>query len=135
MGVKIGRPGYKVTKERDPKTKQKALLFEVEYPSIEKGVTPRYRFMSCYEQKQEAPNPDYQYLLIAADLYETVAFKVPNMEIDKANEKFYEGWDPQRRVYSLQVFFKQREVKELPGLPEQVRQTNLAFHGGGGFIR
>lgn len=27
-GVKIGRPGYKVTKERDPKTKQNALLFE-----------------------------------------------------------------------------------------------------------
>ena len=27
-GVKIGRPGYKVTKERDPATKQMALLFE-----------------------------------------------------------------------------------------------------------
>merc|ERR1712113_1206963 len=30
--VKIGRPGYRVTKKMDPQTEQKALLFEIEYP-------------------------------------------------------------------------------------------------------
>ena len=62
--VKIGRPGYRVTKERDLKTKQKALLFEVDYPEIEKGITPKYRFMSSFEQKVEAADPDFQYLLM-----------------------------------------------------------------------
>eukprot|EP00920_Eleutheroschizon_duboscqi_P040430 GHVT01096785.1.p1 GENE.GHVT01096785.1~~GHVT01096785.1.p1 ORF type:complete len:170 (+),score=13.38 GHVT01096785.1:607-1116(+) len=47
--VKIGRPGYRVTKLRDPDTMQKALLFEIEYPEIE--GRPRHRFMSSFEQK------------------------------------------------------------------------------------
>ena len=33
--VKIGRPGYKVTKQRDPNTNQHALLFQIDYPEIE----------------------------------------------------------------------------------------------------
>ncbi|CAD7944080.1 unnamed protein product [Amoebophrya sp. A120] len=134
--IKIGRPGYKVTKEREPTTKQKALLFEIEYPSIEPDVIPRHRFMSCYEQKKESPDMNFQYLLIAADPYETIAFKVPNMEIDRGEDgKFYEVWDKSKKTYTLQIWFKDREFKELPGLAQNVRETNLAFHGGGGFTR
>lgn len=132
-GVKIGRPGYKVTKERDPKTQQKALLFEIEYPSIDKDVIPRWRIMSAYEQRVETPDTDYQYLLIAAEPYETICFKIPNLELEKMKQ--HEGWDPLKKIYTLQVFFKEREAKELPGLSMQQRTTNLAFHGGGGFIR
>jgi len=132
-GVKIGRPGYRVTKERDPKTGQKALLFEVEYPSIEKGFVPRYRFMSCYEQRIETPEPEYQYLLLAAEPYETICFKVPNMEIER--KEIDEYWDSLKKKYTIQVFFKEREIKELPGLNREALRTNLAFHGGGGFIR
>merc|ERR1712078_107964 len=69
--VKIGRPGYRVTKERDPETQQKALLFEIEYPEALEKVKPRHRFMSAYEQK------------------------VPNMDIDKEGNKFYHNWDRQ----------------------------------------
>ena len=29
--IKIGRPGYKVTKQRDPSTGQQSLLFQVRY--------------------------------------------------------------------------------------------------------
>jgi splicing factor 3A subunit 2 len=47
---KIGRPGYKITKLKDPDTNQRSVLFEIEYPEV-KEVIPRYRVMSSYEQK------------------------------------------------------------------------------------
>jgi splicing factor 3A subunit 2 len=45
--VKIGRPGYRVTKQFDHDTKQRSLLFQIDYPEIEEGTTPRHRFMSA----------------------------------------------------------------------------------------
>merc|ERR1712136_350460 len=54
--VKIGRPGYKVTKQREPETAQQSLLFQIDYPEIAEGVVPRHRFMSAYEQKIEPPD-------------------------------------------------------------------------------
>merc|ERR1711964_532887 len=81
--IKIGRPGYRVTKEREPETKEKALLFEIEYPEIEENTKPRYRFMSAFEQKVEPPDAKFQYLLFAADPYENIGFKVPNLEVSK----------------------------------------------------
>ena len=61
--VKIGRPGYRVTKQRDPENGQQSLLFEVDYPEIAEGIVPRHRFMSAYEQKVEPPDRKWQYLL------------------------------------------------------------------------
>eukprot|EP00930_Biecheleria_cincta_P061414 TRINITY_DN46988_c0_g1_i1.p1 TRINITY_DN46988_c0_g1~~TRINITY_DN46988_c0_g1_i1.p1 ORF type:complete len:242 (+),score=54.96 TRINITY_DN46988_c0_g1_i1:91-816(+) len=133
--VKIGRPGYRVTKERDPETQQKALLFEVEYPEAQEKIKPRHRFMSAYEQKVETPEAQFQYLLIACEPYETISFKVPNMEIDKSANRFYVNWDGQRKVFTMQVFFKDREEKELPALPQRAGTTSLAFHGGGSMMR
>ena len=40
------------------------------------GVIPRHRFMSAYEQKVEPPDRKWQYLLFAAEPYETIGFKV-----------------------------------------------------------
>merc|ERR1719265_2611262 len=120
--VKIGRPGYRVTKERDPETQQKALLFEIEYPEVEDKCKPRHRFMSAYEQKMEAPDSLFQYLLFACEPYETIAFKVPNMEIDKESNKFYVNWDKTRKVFTMQAFFKDREASELPALPNRPAQ-------------
>lgn len=74
--IKIGRPGYKVTKQRDPNTQQNSLLFQVDYPEIADDVAPRHRFMSAFEQKLEAPDKAWQYLLVAAEPYETISFKV-----------------------------------------------------------
>uniref|UniRef100_A0A8C9UMZ8 Splicing factor 3a subunit 2 n=1 Tax=Spermophilus dauricus TaxID=99837 RepID=A0A8C9UMZ8_SPEDA len=74
--VKIGRPGYKVTKQRDTEMGQQSLLFQIDYPEIAEGIMPRHRFMSAYEQRIEPPDRRWQYLLMAAEPYETIAFKV-----------------------------------------------------------
>jgi len=104
--VKIGRPGYRVTKQYDAATRQRSLLFQVDYPEIEEGTTPRHRFMSSYEQKVEAWDKKYQYLMFAAEPYEVVAFKVPNLEVDKARERFFTHWEPDKKVFTVQMYFK-----------------------------
>lgn len=104
--VKIGRPGYRITKQLDRRSKQRALLFQLEYPQIDEGATPHYRLMSPYEQHVEKPERAFQYLLFAAEPYEVVAFKIPNVELDKADGRFWTHWEPNRKVYSLQLYFK-----------------------------
>jgi splicing factor 3A subunit 2 len=105
--VKIGRPGYKVTKERDPVSGQQALLFQIgklnyveqlisfllDYPEIADNITPRHRFMSAYEQKIEPPDKRWQYLMFAAEPYETIAFKLPSREVDKTEDRFWSVWN------------------------------------------
>jgi hypothetical protein len=54
----------------------------------------------------EAPDRDWQYLLFAAEPYETIAFKVPNKEIDKDPSKFQTTWDADGKTFALQLFFK-----------------------------
>ena len=63
----------------------------MEYPEIDDGEKPRHRFMSAYEQKKEAWDKAYQYLLFAAEPYEVIAFKVPNMEVDRT-DRFFSHW-------------------------------------------
>ena len=61
--------------------------------------------MSTFEQKIEPHDDKYQFLLFAADPYETIGFKIPNLEIDGSNDGFYYFWDDERKVYTLQVSF------------------------------
>ena len=106
--VKIGRPGYEVSKSRDPESNARCLTFELHYPELDdaRNRQPRHRFMSAYEQRVETP-PDrnYQYLLIACDPYETVAFKIPNEPIDKKEGKFVTNWDWEGKVFTLTLHF------------------------------
>jgi splicing factor 3A subunit 2 len=104
--VKIGRPAYQVFKSRDPDTNQRCLSFEVHYPEITDNVQPRHRFMSAFEQRVESP-PDrrYQYLLFAADPYETVAFKIPNEPIDKGENRFVTYWDAEAKKFTVSLYF------------------------------
>jgi splicing factor 3A subunit 2 len=128
--VKIGRPGYRVTKQWDPDAGARSLLFQIDYPEIEAGAAPRHRLMSAVEQRAEATDWRFQYLLFAADPYETVAFKVPNWEVDDGKGRrgggegggagggggadggappaaaLFSHWDPDGKVYTLQVPFK-----------------------------
>ena len=53
--AKIGRPGYRVTKQFCRRSERRSLLFQVDYPEIEDGLKPRHRFMSAYEQKVGDP--------------------------------------------------------------------------------
>lgn len=104
--VKIGRPGYKVTKQRDPETKQQSLLFQIDYPEIADNVVPRHRFMSAYEQRVEIPDKKWQYLLFAAEPYETIGFKIPSRELDKSEGKFWTHWNSEAKQFFLQISFK-----------------------------
>lgn len=116
--VKIGRPGYRVTKQRDPENQQQSLLYEVDYPEIAEGVVPRHRFMSAYEQKVEPPDRKWQYLLFAAEPYETIAFKVPSREVDKSEGRFWSHWNKETKEFFLQFSFKLVDpAKAMPRPP------------------
>lgn len=104
--IKIGKPGYRVIKQMDPDTEQKSLLFEVDYTEIIPSFIPKHRIMSAFEQKLEAPDKNYQYILFAAEPYETIAFKIPNMELDRSAGKFFYNWNSDKKVYTLQLYFK-----------------------------
>lgn len=103
---KIGRPGFKVTKVQDPETMERGILFEVQFPMIVEGSKGHYRIMSAYEQKMEVPDSECQYFLIAAEPYETICFKIPNREIDRAPDRLFEHWDEDHKKYTVQIFFR-----------------------------
>ena len=133
--VKIGRPGYKVTKQRCPETKQQSLLFQIDYPEIMEGLTPRHRFMSAYEQRIEPPDKKWQYLLFAAEPYETIAFKVPSREIDKNENKFWTHWNAEAKQFFLQLSFKTEANKSMQYMDQGMGQTLLLPQSiGQGFI-
>lgn len=100
--VKIGRPGYKVTKVRS-EMNQLGLLFQVSLPEIT-AHAPQYRFMSSFEQRIEAPSKAHQYLLIAAEPYETIAFKIQSKDID--THQTISHFDTDTKLYALQIMFK-----------------------------
>ncbi|XP_063770858.1 splicing factor 3A subunit 2 [Pseudophryne corroboree] len=115
--VKIGRPGYKVTKQRDSEVGQQSLLFQIDYPEIAESIIPRHRFMSAYEQRIEPPDRRWQYLLMAAEPYETIAFKVPSREIDKVEGKFWTHWNRETKQFFLQFHFKMEKPPPVPTIP------------------
>ncbi|OLL24648.1 Pre-mRNA-splicing factor sap62 [Neolecta irregularis DAH-3] len=115
--IKIGRPGYKITKSRDPMNRQLGLLFQLQYPEIHGDNHPRHRFMSAYEQHVEQPDRNWQYLLVACEPYETVAFKIQAKEIDRSQGRFWTHWDPDAKQYSMQFFFRTEREERYMGVP------------------
>ncbi|CEG37642.1 splicing factor 3a subunit 2 [Plasmopara halstedii] len=110
--------GYKVTKQRDPDSSARILLFQIAYPEIADKLQPRHRFMSAFEQKVEVPDKNWQYLLFACEPYETVAFKIPNVDIDKSEGKFFSNWDKDGKTFTLQLTFAVGDaVKKQPAPP------------------
>lgn len=117
--LKIGRPGYKITKCRDAVTRQTGLLFQLQYPEIGTEIHPRYRFMSAYEQKvEQPPDKDFQYLLVAAEPYETVAFKLQSKEVDRSPGKFWTHYDKDTKEFFLQLFFKTEREERCKSFPD-----------------
>ena len=122
--VKIGRPGYKITKIRDPVTRQQGLLFQLQYPEANTGagnqdVVPKWQVMSAYTQSVEEPDKNFQYLLVAAEPYETVGFKIPARELDKRDDRQFSFWDPDAKEFWIQVMFmteREERFNAAPGL-------------------
>jgi len=85
-------------------------MVQVHLPQIKGDVIPRRRFMSAWEQKREPPNKNYQYLIVAAEPYETIAFRIPAREIeDESDDAGYwnwSHWDPDTKQYSFQFMFR-----------------------------
>ncbi|VDN11027.1 unnamed protein product [Dibothriocephalus latus] len=129
--IKIGRPGYKVTKQKDPETGQQSMLFQIDYPEIADaaGITPRHRFMSAYEQRVEPPDRRWQYLLFAAEPYETIGFKVPSREVDKDPKKLWTFWNPTSKQFFLQVGFVASPPSLLRPLDPLIYFACLAMKG------
>jgi splicing factor 3A subunit 2 len=109
--LKIGRPGYKITKirERDENSTfggKYGLLIQIHYPQIGHEIYPLHRFMSAFEQRVEIPDRRWQYLVVAAEPYETIAFRIPSKEIELSPDRFLQHWDPDAKQYTLQFFFR-----------------------------
>lgn len=103
-GVRLGRPGYRVVKVRDPVTRYSGVLVQVHLPEALAPWLPgpQARLMSAFEQHCEPPNRHFQYLVIAAVPYETVALKLPA----RAVESSWTHWDEEGRLFTHQVLFK-----------------------------
>ncbi|KAI5067395.1 hypothetical protein GOP47_0017923 [Adiantum capillus-veneris] len=112
--VKIGRPGYRVTKQYDPDTKQRSLLFQIEYPEIEDLAKPRIRYMSSFEQRVYAYDKLHQFILFAAEPYEIIGFRIPSNEIDNVSPKSFTHWDPDSKMYTVQLYFRPRPMGQPP---------------------
>lgn len=118
--VKIGRPGYKITKIRDPVTRQQGLLFQLQYPDANPDApAPKWQVMNAFTQHIEEPDKNYQYLLVAAEPYETVGFKIPARELDKREDRQFDFWDPDAKEYWIQIMYmteREERYNAAPGL-------------------
>ena len=115
--LKIGRPGYRITKVRDRMTRQNGLLFQYQFPEIAPGTVPRVRFMSAYEQKFEDPDPNYQYFIVAGEPYETVAVKLQAREVDRREGKFFTWFDEDSKEFWVQFLFKTERDERYSAVP------------------
>ena len=61
--------------------------------------------------RPRSPRARTRYLLFAAEPYETIGFKIPNLEIDKEAGKFYSNWDEENKVFVLQLYFKKGGIQ------------------------
>ncbi|BCS24431.1 spliceosome assembly protein PRP11 [Aspergillus puulaauensis] len=116
--IKIGRPGYKITKIQDPLTRQLGLLFQLQYQEITPGVKPRVRFMSAFEQKvEEPPDKNFQYLVVAAEPYQTCGFKLQAREIDRREGRYWNWFDEDSKEFWVQIMFKTEREERFSGVP------------------
>jgi pre-mRNA-splicing factor SF3A2 (PRP11) subunit len=91
--LKIGRPGYRVTKVRDRESGKEGMMVQIHLPQIKTGVVPRRRFMSAWEQRREPPNKSYQYLIVRANPY---PFRMSSSDA-RSFFFFAAGWDRWQR--------------------------------------
>ncbi|CAD6886628.1 unnamed protein product [Tilletia controversa] len=110
---------------------RQGLLFQVQLPLIAPNVKPLHRFMSSFEQTVEPQSRAYQYLVVAAEPYETIAFKIPSRMVERKDgvalpdngtaaairgsiapgrvidePPTWSHWSPDSKTYTIQVIFR-----------------------------
>lgn len=98
---KMGNPEFKVYNKKVEGVENYKILFEIYYPEIKKHTQPKFRIVSTYEQSVEPPNPEFQYLVVAAIPYNSVGFKIPNVPI--LIEDTLEEWNHKDKKYTVQI--------------------------------
>jgi splicing factor 3A subunit 2 len=98
--VKIGRPAFRLVAVQTPEGRE-GFALSVAVPHLSVHL-PSFRVMSTYEQRVEEKDPAWQFLVVAAEPYETVAVKIPNrpLELDFAY------YDDVGKVFTIQYFFR-----------------------------
>lgn len=125
--IKIGRPAYQVFKSRDTDSHQRCLTFELTYKDIKEDLRPRHRFMSAFEQKVDLPKDKrYQYVLFAAEPYETIAFKIPNEPLDRDPGRLITHWDEDDKKFTVTLYFA---VDELHSADPSKEEDEAAADG------
>lgn len=109
--LKIGRPGYRVTKIRDKEEGMEGMMVQIHLPQIKTGVIPRKRFMSAYEQKREPPNKAYQYLIVSFDLSSSQLLLHTHNTVSRLQQSHTKVWPSGYRQKSL----KRRTSMSLAG--------------------
>lgn len=135
--VKIGRPAYRIAKEKDFMSHKRKIKFVIEYPLIKDDITPQFRIMSELEvntqknggienddmnngdnednneenedgnkYKNENENNKYHYVVFAAEPYENIAVRIPNMPLDYNTEKHFSYWDDGKKIFYLTLTYK-----------------------------
>ena len=90
----------------DPETSQRSLLFEIDYPEIEVGLQPRHRFMSAFEQRVEAPDKAWQYLLFAAEPRDGRVQDPQPRDRQGPRQVPDDVWNDENKTFLLQLYFK-----------------------------
>jgi len=100
----VGIPQYDIVKIRDPDTLQLGVRLQLTLDKIKTGVEPEFRLMSAYEQTIDEVNTNYQYLVVAAEPYDSVALRIPASPIDEARTFAHFRKD---KTYYVQLLFQE----------------------------
>ena len=117
--IKIGRPAYRIMKEKDFMSHKRKIKFEIDYPLIKENITPQFRIMSelevntqkngineiSEEEKNKSENK-YHFVVFSAEPYENIAVKIPNMPLDYNTEKHFSFWDEGKKIFYLTLNYK-----------------------------
>ena len=121
--IKIGRPAYKITKEKDYMSHKRKIKFEIEYPLIKIGIKPQFRIMSELEintqrnkdieiqnnnnnNLEDKNENKYHFVVFSGEPYENIAVKIPNMPLDYNTEKHFSFWDENKKIFYLTLNYK-----------------------------
>lgn len=83
-------------------------MFSIEYSKITEGFQPLYRIVSSIEQRVEAPDTQWNYIVFAADPYANIGFKIPNREFERSMDaeektKFKTFWDTDKKIFTVSI--------------------------------